>query len=453
MSWNRHGSHWCRPLDCHDKLFRSIADAGKPLGREHWLLVGTVRVEFPPEADGIEGRLRTAWRALRFRHPDIAIGLHGDEKCYEPVADTEALEDWVASTFYVERIVSSANELFSSHLKVAVGSATCHWIPASSEVAIVSSHWRWDGRGLVMMLHEYLVGLTEVDPWLAPSSFGDETSNLVPSLDILMDVPNEKKEDWLLQADKLLAPFREGPPSIGLPIDNGGLPANTQRIETIVSRNTTTELRTACRARHIRLTAALHASIVVETARYQQSNTSTVTQYKSWAVFDLRKYCPTPFNGPSHAPSLRMVGLPLIIDAGANWDALAAYIQPFYQQSLASTDNDLMFVRVPFVEQATAMLATTQPTTEPNLSNLGIIDDYVQKKYGDVTAQNVWLAVQMLSPQLYVHTWSWRGRLHISICYNEAFYKADFVKMWLKKLKDNLLTNLNVEDTESDEID
>lgn len=105
-----------------------------------------------------------------------------------------------------------------------------------------------------------------------------------------------------------------------------------------------------------------------------------------------------------------------------------------------------MFVRVPYVEQATAMIAKATPTTEPNLSNIGVLNDYVQTQYEDVVVRNVWMAVQMISAQLYLHTWSWNGELHISVCYNEAFYQADFVEKWIGSLRHTLLANLDVED-------
>ncbi|KAI1781367.1 hypothetical protein F4818DRAFT_398811 [Hypoxylon cercidicola] len=447
MSWTRKGAHWSRPLDCHDKLLQAVAASGQPLGREHWLMVGAARVEFPVAADA-EGRLRIAWKALRFHHPDIALTLHEDEKCYDPIDNVKTLEEWVSSTFYVDGTAASADDLFSRRLKVASASATCYWIPASNEVAIVSSHWRWDGRGTIMMLHEFLVGLAgNDDPWRTPSSFGDEVNNLIPSLDKLIGMPDVPEEAWIHRANELLAPFQEGSPSIGLPVNTSEVyPGDTRRIESVIPRETTEMLKNACRSRHIRLTAALHASVIVETARYQHPNANSTGQYKSWAAFDLRKYCPVPFNGPRHAPSLRMVALPLISDASADWNSLATSIQLQYQQSFAPEDSDLMFVRVPYVEQATAMIAKATPTTEPNLSNIGMLNEYVQTQYGDVAVRNVWMAVQMLSPQLYLHTWSWNGELHISVCYNEAWYKHDFVEEWLGNLRHTLFTNLDVED-------
>ncbi|KAI1386030.1 uncharacterized protein F4822DRAFT_445815 [Hypoxylon trugodes] len=444
MSWSQNGVYWRRPLDCHDKMFQSIANAGKPLGREHWLLLGVVRLSFPPSINKAETRLRDAWKSLRLRHPDIATELHTDEKRYTPPRNIEVLEMWATDTFHVESAVSSADELFSRHLRVAGDTATCHWVPESRELAIVSSHWRCDGRGMMMTLHEYLLGLMPNDQQPKLPSFGCEVNGLAPSLDVLMNVPGDKNAEWLRKADDLIAPWHEGPPSIGLPAMKGIYPGDTRRIEVRVSRNDTKSLLESCRARRIRLTAALFASVVMETAHHQEPHVAATTKYKSWASFDLRKYCPETPHGLPHAHSLRMLALPLVVDANTDWPSLATSMQSLNSQSFAPGDSDLMFVRVPYVEKVTKMLEKAIPTTEPNLSNLGVMDNYVQTQYGVIKVDNPWIAVQMLSSQLWLHSWSWNGELHISSCYNEAFYEADFVRKWLEGLVSNLLMNLEI---------
>ncbi|OTB16940.1 hypothetical protein K445DRAFT_36957, partial [Daldinia sp. EC12] len=417
MSWTHEGEYWRRPLDCHDKMFRSIAAAGAPFGREHWLMAGWLQLGFPSTIDSAtqEQRLRGAWSALRLRHPDIALTLHEDEKRYAPLTDDQALEQWTNVTFRISTEAGSVDELFSRHLKVAPSMhATCYWVPASSEVAIVSSHWRWDGRGLIMMLHSFMVllGCSTTPSPTMQAVVGSEAANLVPTLDAVMGMPVTPKDEW-----------------------------------TVFPKDVTTALREACRARRLRLTAALHASVVLETARYynqEEGGAAKANQakYKSWAAFDLRKYClPSP-DSSSHAPSIRMVAFPLIADPAASWETLASKFQAYYAQSLVPPDSEAIFVRVPYVEKATAMLATAPPTTEPNLSNLGVLENYVKERYGDFEVRNVALAVHMLSPQLYVHAWSWGGEMRVSICYNEAFYEERFVQEWLEAVKANLLKNL-----------
>ncbi|OTA55327.1 hypothetical protein K449DRAFT_388339 [Hypoxylon sp. EC38] len=454
MSWTNEGAYWRRPLDCHDKLFQSIAAAGAPLGREHWLMAGWLRLIFPSAVESAvrEQRLRAVWSAMRLLHPDIALTLQANEKQYKPLANDEALRQWTDDTFRVETGACSVDELFSRQLKVAPSPyATCHWVPVCSEVAIVSPHWRIDGRGLLMLLHSFMDLLARSATLPVPTAVavGAEATNLVPTLDTVIGVPEIPKEEWVRKADDMLAPFLDGSPAIGLPI-TPALPRDTVRMETVFPKAVTIALREACRARGLRLTAALHASLVQETTRYysQGATADPAAKYKSWAAFDLRKYCPSSFDNnrssTAHAASLRLVALPLITDPTASWDAMAAAFQAYYTQSLALADSDALFVRVPYVEKATSMLAKGAPTTEPNLSNLGVMEEYLQPSYGDVEVRNAALAVQMLSPQLYVHAWSWGGELRVSICYNEAFYHEQFVREWLEGLEANMLKNLDV---------
>ncbi|KAI1346654.1 hypothetical protein F5Y01DRAFT_321540 [Xylaria sp. FL0043] len=451
MPWTQQGTCWRRPLNCDELMFKSMASAGRHHAREQSVLCGTVRIAFTPDTTHVEQRLRSAWATLRLRYPDVAVVLVDNEKVYQPITSPDDLETWVASTFHVETAVKSADELFSRHVTLPVESASCYWVSASSELAIVSSHWRWDGRGHMMILHEFLSLLTAPELDTTSHGPGSEAAQLVPSLDEVLNVPHPPLSEWLTRADTLLAPMMEGHSSIGLPATVGSLPGDTLRIETVIPHEATSALRAGCRARGIRLTAALHTSLIATTAYYYQRDVDHSTKYKSWAAFDLRKYCPAPFHGPLHGPSVRMIGWPLVVDATDDWDSLAKRIQSVYEQSFAPEDSDLMFVRAPYMEQMTRMLmammtAATEatPATEPVLSNLGVLDDYVQAQYGDVAVRNVWLGVHMLIPQLGVYTWSWQGCLHISISYNESFYQAAFVKEWLEKVKVNLFTNLEV---------
>ncbi|OTB00403.1 hypothetical protein M426DRAFT_15541 [Hypoxylon sp. CI-4A] len=227
MSWTHEGAYWRRPLDCHDKLFQSIAAAGTALGREHWLMVGWLQLGISSTMDSAtQGRcLRSAWSALRLRHPDVASTLREDEKRYVPLADTQDLERWTDATFSI----------------LLGGSST----PASAVV-------------------------------------GSEAVNLVPTLDAVLGMPSAPKDEWAREVEDILAPFLDGSPAIGLPI-TPALPGDTVRIEIVFSKDVTTVLREACRTRGFRPTAALHASIVLETMRYynQKEGAAVKARYKS----------------------------------------------------------------------------------------------------------------------------------------------------------------------------
>ncbi|KAI9037121.1 uncharacterized protein KD926_000838 [Aspergillus affinis] len=469
MSWTeqRDGS-WSRPLDCHDRLFQFIGDQAKPLDREHWLLVGNVRLKLSPtKADSIADELRQAWKRLRLQHPDIALELvEGNEKRYLPVHSQQALHAWSDATFRIESDVPSADHFFTHRLRRADPQATCHWVPASCELVLVSQHWRWDGCGLLMMLHELLAQLEH--PPSAPTASvdldGREAARLVPSLDVVLGMPEIEKEDktralgWDKQADDLLGKFIAGIPSIGVykapssssdaPSPVPQLPGKTIRVEQVIPRELTASIRRAARSRHnVTVTSAVHASAIVATVR--ANPTSPATRFTSWAMFDLRKHCPAPFDGPLHAPSLRTFGLPINLDARAPWPDLAHALQTIYhEQPWTPPDSDLLYNRVPYINKVITMLATPPPpdlppASEPSISSLGVLDRYVKPRYADdVDVADVSVAVHQLSPQLYVHVWSWDGEMHLSTCFNETYHEREFVTEWLADVVGILVENL-----------
>ncbi|CAK97279.1 uncharacterized protein An15g04120 [Aspergillus niger] len=408
MSWTKQIDHWSRPLDCHDRLFQFIGESGKPLGREHWLTVGAVQLDFPNSSPEITiPRLRNAWKSLRMRYPDIAGELHGHEKRYYPITSASALESWCNNTFKIEDLAQSADDLFTHHLRIADRHATAHWIPSSQEFCIVSAHWRWDGTGLAMVLDQFLSELQNPITTTTASFDGSEATRLIPSLDTVIGMPASPKPET---PNGLVAPT------------NSSLPSSRANP------------RSACP--NITLTTAMHASAIIETARAANS-TDPSSRYISWQAFDLRKYLPPPYDGPIHGPSLRMVGLPLNVEATptTSWSDLVDTIQPLYRQSWNLADSDMMFVRVPFVEKATAMFqaaaaaGAAQPT-EPNINSLGPVDRLIRESYGEVKVKGLVLMVQMLAQQFY----------------NEAYYEPVFVEAWLRAMRENMVRNL-LEDT------
>ena len=134
-----------RPLGTLERFFKMLADAGKPLNREHWTVHASMRLSFqsPPPDDNSEfdivSSLRRAWQALYLQHP--ALGATISESDGDMPHLTMVLPDidaWTNNTFAVIHDYHSAIALFSSlH---STPTATCYWIPSSSELVIRSSH-------------------------------------------------------------------------------------------------------------------------------------------------------------------------------------------------------------------------------------------------------------------------------------------------------------------------
>ncbi|KAL4907084.1 hypothetical protein BDW74DRAFT_190080 [Aspergillus multicolor] len=399
MAWIEHGDHWRRPLDCHDRQFQVIAELGKRHGREQSMLMGVVQLE--------------------------VLDDEMDLKRYYPVRDEADLEAWCDETFRVENLPSS-DEVLGDLMRTAAPQATCHWVPTSNQLCLLAS-------------------LTPL-----PRGFdGSEARHLAPTLDVVLGMPETINPAWEARADEVIAPTfqEENQRSIGLPIAperSTASPHNTRRVALRINAEQAVALRRECHQQGVTLTTAVHASVTAETPLVC---TRGASKYVAPVVVDLRKYCPPPFDGPVHAPSLRMLALPLVVDAGQPWSEIAQAIQPAYRHSFDPEKSDMLFVRVPYVNKVTALLEPMKDihpssSSEPHPSSLGVIDGHIQRTYGGVEVRDVSFGIQMVTGQVLVYFWSWRGEMHLSASYNEAYYTQEHVRGWLEAVRENLVENL-----------
>ena len=80
------------------------------------------------------------------------------------------------------------------------------------------------------------------------------------------------------------------------------------------------------------------------------------------------------------------------------------------------------------------------PPSEPSLSSLGIIGEFIAHKHGDaVEVTDFWLGVDILSRQLMVYMWTHRGDLKRSACHNREFDACEVVEEFLTTAKDDLV--------------
>ena len=314
-----------------------LADAGKPLNREHWTIHASLCLSFPspPPDDNskfdIVSSLRRAWQVLRLQHP--ALGATINESDGEVPRLTVALRDidaWADTTFTVIHDCHSAIELFSSlH---STPTATCYWIPSSSELVIRSSHWRIDGVGMAMLCHDYMTALASTmrhDRQLGSSVFSERISADTPSyelespLEILargsarlhsspIENPLPLKEEPMTEenenpilgslADALVSEFLRGTPSIGLPTrpwppsagepmskeaSTTAVPGPSQTVFRKLDPTSTARVRQWCRTRGMKLASAVHAAIVRVTATFPQHPLSSGC-YAAFVPVDLR---------------------------------------------------------------------------------------------------------------------------------------------------------------------
>lgn len=212
----------CRRLDTIETFFKFVSDAGAPVGREHWAITLSLRLNFPdhrrrPSPGGDSHRrsedtaittttttttaaaaipdpepfLRRAWQLIGRLHPALTGSVSQRPAGPDTAGKTAFFltvepfdpEAWASQTFFAQTkktktktangdednschaasataSATSSNDLFAGML--ATGTATCHWLPSTNELFIRSPHWRIDGIGMLMLGHSFMEALASV---------------------------------------------------------------------------------------------------------------------------------------------------------------------------------------------------------------------------------------------------------------------------------------------------
>ncbi|KAL2672268.1 hypothetical protein Neosp_012969 [[Neocosmospora] mangrovei] len=360
-----------RPLDTIETFFKLLADRGAPINREHWAITVALRLKIPESVKEVVPVLKRAWLTLVRLHPNLAgrTRIPDTEDPSGQILSVGLLNEdkWLVQTFFQHENIPDSTTLFTS-LRPSP-TATCHWIPASQELCVSSSHWRIDGIGMLMLVNSFMKHLAEIlrHDRNNPTIQGP----LTPSLDTIVgSYLDEETTPMYLRstADALVAEFVKGVPSIGLPTMTGSLtaaPGPTERQSCSFNAVTTKDIIAACKRRDLSVPSAVHAALVRATATYPQHPLA-----KSYAAFfptDLRPYLPSPYNGESFAVGMFCSGLPVTVPdvLGLSFDSITKILSGVYRRDLTQmcTDDEgkpqgMLDLMAPYVRRTTKLFNT-----------------------------------------------------------------------------------------------
>lgn len=443
MSWREVSpGRFERPFDTIEQFYKLISAGAAALGREHWTVNIVAQLKLDPSLGHPEPCLRSAWKATRFKLPQIAAFAVENTYVYE-VPDALALQSWLDETFVVEPLTATTADLYANGKPSPM--AKMHYLPQTSEILIRSSHYRVDGIGALHLLDTFLKSLAvPVDV-----HFGSEPTRLSPSLDQILSIPASVCAESEATANDQIKLYIDNLPSIGLDPDLSSLlPGGTRRCEIELSSDLTLSIISQCKQEGFSVTAGVHAAVIKAT-QHAANPSSSATKWTTWISFDFRKYCPPPYNGADHGVSIYHTGFPATLTP-TTFFADALKIQEYNSRNLTAPDDNVFSYLNCYVDKVRTLFTTpvpegTPPPTEPLLGSLGVIDKQLTSWYdGRVEVTDFWLGVEQLSPQLQIYVWTRAGRMKLSICYNESFYSADFVVGFLRAVKVELLQGLQI---------
>ncbi|KAJ3459179.1 hypothetical protein MRS44_015252 [Fusarium solani] len=459
-----------RPLDTIETFFKLLADGGAPINREHWAITVALRLKISQSVKEVTSVLRRTWITLARLHPNLTGRAHVSNSVDLPAQILSVgpfnKDAWLAQTFFQHESIPDSTTLFTS-LRPSP-TATCHWIPASQELCISSSHWRIDGIGMLMLANSFMSNLAEIlrHDRNNPTIQGP----LTPSLDsIVGSYLDEETTPMYLRstADTLVAEFVRGVPSIGLPTITGSLtavPGPTGRQAYSFDINTTKTIVSACKKRDLSVSSAVHAALVRATATYPQHQLA-----KSYAAFfptDLRPYLSSPYNEEAFAVGMFCSGLPVTVPnvLGLSFDTIAEILNDVYRRDLTRMCADdegkpqgMLDLMAPYVRRTTKLFNTPPPpelppVENPDLSSFGKVEQYLQHEYAfgqggedKVEVDGFWIGTETLARSLQCHVWTFKDQLTIQGCFNTSFYDREFVCEVLEKMKAELIEGLGAQ--------
>lgn len=439
-----------RPFDSIERFFLALARQSLPLNREHWALSFFAQFDLKASQGDTESALRHAWKTMRYDHPQIACIACEDIKIYE-VPDQLALDAWLDETFIVNTAFSTKDDLLASFRPCK--KATLYYLPHTSEILIHTSHWRIDLIGAAAFLQNLFKAAAEP----RQIHFGDEGVNLSPSRDqaagygslgYMGSVQAKQREEAATDLFMQLLV-----PSIGLPAQNLDLaPGHTRRLELVLDINTTSAIVLASKERGFTIATAFHAALIVALQEVAPLSPSTPSNYVTFGVFSVRQLLlPTSNDASAHPAAVYIMGLPLVLQLSTYID-LALQLKQYYKQPLPpSANSDVKKdIIVPYTCKTVDMIDQARPgevpaPREPILSSTGILDKYLKPMHGDITVRTFGMGLQMTTPQIGCHLWTWQGKMTLNASYNETFYDQGFVQRFLERVIDIVKTELAVQ--------
>ncbi|OKL58419.1 hypothetical protein UA08_05982 [Talaromyces atroroseus] len=474
MAWKQiEDGTWRKELGGVEKIYRFQSTIFRATGREHWGLYTICKVNISENADLASTLLRNAWKALRFEFPALTLVVDGYEAVYtgggrnvtvlgeeegiDAVANTA--EEWAQKTFRVEQILTVEEILADYQIRDLPGLV---WLPATSEVLFLTSHWRVDGVGSCMLLNRLFQLVASKATGIPPENWSVENdlARISPSLEDAAGSPMTTTAEIENTAKEISTTFREKAlQSIGLPYngDRTTPPGNPAVQAISFTAESSKSLVDACKERRISVSAAIHAALATTT--FEMTAAKDVNEYVTIMAVSYRPYLKEPYNTEEHACRTYVSSIPPTVAKNATFEEQTTSLTQLFKNW--HTEKMSQALRELYRGASQALVAPRPgppPGPPPNPpsgithSNLGVIDQFIRRQYYSanerqtpaVEVTKFRFGVSVMTRQMLLYPWTFRGQLNLSINYNYAYYEAKIPLQVLDMVQQKLEQELGI---------
>nr|ANM86398.1 putative voltage-dependent L-type calcium channel [Cladonia uncialis subsp. uncialis]AUW31100.1 putative voltage-dependent L-type calcium channel [Cladonia uncialis subsp. uncialis] len=433
-----------------EMIYRKMSTAFGHVGKEHWGIhcVCHFRLGQSFGKRDTGAALREAWKALMFEYPGLSVVPDGLTKVFI-IPDAQTAEKWVDQTFFVESTENAETIIANSTIKDL---PSLFYLSSSSEIVFLSQHWRIDAIGTCMLLDRLfsimaqpqdpasLLGkpvLEEISPCLEDAAGSPQ--NIAPEL---QDFAREYIDNFHKRAVN----------SGGLPFkgDAATLPAESSHQDLILTTDSTIALVAECKNRRISVSAAIHASLAYTVFSFAPPEDQP-TDYTTVMATNMREHLPPPYNSKTHACQTYVASIIPTVPRSSDFSAATAALTRKYK--IWHSQKFMQALREIYKYHAEKLFAPRpeglpppKPPSGVTLSSLGVIEKYLTGDYGDaVQVDRFRFGVGMMTRQMLLYAWTFRGQLNLSVNYNAAYYDNSMAQEVLSRIKSTLEKELGLE--------
>ena len=440
-----------RALDSFDKFFIFIGSVGQGRpDKQNWHVTSAIKVKTRRSGSDFVDEVRDAWIALRYEFPGYAAVIEDGRWVYR-TADEAELTSWLEETFHVYDTNKTARQLFPFETNPS-RRVVLHVLPHTMELVLQSPHTHLDGIGSATFFDHMLGYLVAPRPSSQPA-FGTEGANLVSPCSIAARVPPctpAQKEAWDAYLQNFIAQF----PTVRLHNENKGARAGRTNNQWLTfSQTDTTRIVERTRELGLSVTSAGQAALSLAARLHGRVPNTT---HSTFAIYDARPHIDT-----AAFPHARLVGsnvfampavFPLVPDDFVETARRAREVYREFKK------DDLLVATSPFwATDIPAALSAPLPEDFPvaadlQLSSPGVMDKHIRSVHQyenggreKIEVSDLWLSLDMFSPNIAAEMWTFRGSLVVELIYNEAYHRTESITDILRLIHEQLTHGLQLD--------
>jgi len=428
---------WERPLSYLEKMNTLTRNVPNAIGRDNWAKNAVARLKFHPSIEDPATYLRTAWKQVRYNHPEIAAFPYNGNYVYR-VGDTTSIALWVSATFSVVDY-KSVDELLGRIPRNE--QMQCYYLPETGDVLVWSPHYRVDARGAIFCLNHLIESLANMDFNLV---FGGCAKNLTPSMEATLGLhktSTPKVETAVKERMEALKPHR--PVLDMVPTISSSRPGYTKRHVLKLSMSETNLVVTSCAGASLAIDVVLHSALIASVSKLVP--TSESRSFMASFHSNLRVLIPEG-TAPKQSPTsyTSVITTEVKVSPKTNFGSYHNELAPVYAKGyMPYLESSYLFHE----RLGEALYGPGSPKGEtenqlqPRFAYLGVVNEQVAKHVGEglVEVTDFWLGAETLSMRMMVHTWIWDGVLNLSVTYNESYWDKATAAALLDGMQETLM--------------